>query len=87
MPGPRAASWIGTSIAPAPRIPNARVEELRARGHHHRDAIARLDPELLQAGGEAARAVRELRVAERLAVHQRELTIAVALRLGRHKLG
>jgi hypothetical protein len=67
--------------------PEPRVEELRARRHHHRDAIARLDPELLQPGGEAARTVRELLVAQRLAIHERELAIAVALRLGRHKLG
>ena len=87
MPGPRAASWIGTSIAPVPRIPNHAYRNSGAGRHHHRDAVARLDPELLQAGGEAARTIRELFVAQRLAVHERELTSAVAFRLGRHKLG
>ena len=58
-----------------------RVQELRPGRHHHRDPVAPADPHLLQAGGETARALRQLLVAHRLVIDQGKRARAVSLRL------
>ena len=61
--------------------PEPREQELCARGHHHGDAVAPLDPQLSQPGRDPAGSFREPGVRDGLAVDDRQRLRAAALGL------